>query len=812
MAKSAIDLTPSSLSLVGKVLDFPSKGSLIEKTSDTYKWVIRQRIDEDMFEKVLASAKQLAFPNEEGYKLQQHLEEADKSIVRRLKESPIQLVAPNALGRTVGRNYDTAYIVTTVATLIQKHDEEYVTDVLCSMILDQGGHEKGINYEHLPHRGPIRAVMSKIVHSVQLNVINSGHSLSDLPPPLSRLHPHLVDERTFAAIVMGSRRTRDNIVIKSKRFLADISLWFLFHWSGMFEVFIEGEMVLKIACSNDQRKLQMIVETDCSGMEYDECGLESGEIQMSISSAKGPVTYLRAMDDDDYLPCNYARSEFYVFDNLSWRRHDDAYHIPAMLGKADRLWIVEVAQLALDRLLNLRLREMESKSLQSVFALRVLFEDEKPSNDHKIFKLRDILPRHPQIFAISTDGRLGKAGKVPVIRPPSGEDEKKSVRSVRRLYDPRWLCKWFPHLEDVIDNLGKRCSCEHCTDGSDGDSVSTDSTLGSFKHGCRRHTGLLQFCLLLAHGISDAMGGKDASGMSNVDDLMTAVTRIVQLVICDRRIQWGDWFALAAITITGIPAQMIDYHDREEDICGWAAVQRGSSVVAASWLGLDRMLQLKNLFGLLVCEGAIRGVPDDVGLVQCERTYVPPKGIIRTVSTPLTDAIDTSEPEHYTTVFSAGDNYYHLMSVVISQNRIQIIDPSQSALLFTRALQPKRCDHNRAGSISERTQSSRNMFSFNTALATWFKPKNEISPHIFCSQTLDTPLKINALLSVPANAEWCILRDVDKCCLECAIAAIPQDAHSRIGCDNITCFKRSYVISFQEQTKRIRFTESGLEK
>lgn len=154
--------------------------------------------------------------------------------------------------------------------------------------------------------------MSKIVQSVQLHVINSGHSLSDLPPTLGRLHPHLVDEKTFAAIVVGLQRTQDNVVIKSKRFIADLSLWLLYHWSGVFEVFVEGGMLLKRTCGSDSRKLQMIVEKDCSRKDFSDCVHTSREIETSISSAKGPFTYLRAMDDDDIHPRPYVRSEFYA--------------------------------------------------------------------------------------------------------------------------------------------------------------------------------------------------------------------------------------------------------------------------------------------------------------------------------------------------------------------------------------------------------------------------------------------------------------------------------------------------------------------
>jgi hypothetical protein len=93
---------------------------------------------------------------------------------------------------------------------------------------------------------------------------------------------------------------------------------------------------------------------------------------------------------------------------------------PAPLGSADRLWIVEISQLVSDWLLNVRLTETPGKQFNNKVEFRVLLDDDKLDDGQEEFRLQDILPRHPQIFDNSTDGRLGKAGGVPVFRCAAG--------------------------------------------------------------------------------------------------------------------------------------------------------------------------------------------------------------------------------------------------------------------------------------------------------------------------------------------------------------------------------------------------------
>ena len=49
-----------------------------------------------------------------------------------------------------------------------------------------------------------------------------------------------------------------------------------------------------------------------------------------------------------------------------------------------------------------------------------------------------------------------------------------------------------------------------------------------------------------------------------------------------------------------------------------AALQRGSYILAAPWLNIEKPIGTQGCFGVLTLEGNISGVPDDVSLVVSE--------------------------------------------------------------------------------------------------------------------------------------------------------------------------------------------------
>ncbi len=181
VASGAINLTQALINFV------PSSGSLIDISRETYNWLIRERIDEASFESCRKLALGLAYPNNAGMDIQRQIKEADQKIIDKVKQLPVRMVVSGSLGRLLGKDIDTCYMVSTVAALTRFHDPEFATDALCSIILDKGGHEKELSLKYSVQRSPIKAVISKIVDSIYLNVVNAGHDLGGLPDELQHL-------------------------------------------------------------------------------------------------------------------------------------------------------------------------------------------------------------------------------------------------------------------------------------------------------------------------------------------------------------------------------------------------------------------------------------------------------------------------------------------------------------------------------------------------------------------------------------------------------------------------------------------------
>ena len=124
---------------------------------------------------VASSRQALLIPMPEGMEIRTKLQEADHKIMG-IKGAPISLIVSGSLGRHLGYDPEYCYMVSSVASLTEFHEPNHVTEILCSMILDKGGHQEEVSYQYNIQRAPLKAVISKIVESIYINVVNSGHS------------------------------------------------------------------------------------------------------------------------------------------------------------------------------------------------------------------------------------------------------------------------------------------------------------------------------------------------------------------------------------------------------------------------------------------------------------------------------------------------------------------------------------------------------------------------------------------------------------------------------------------------------------
>ncbi|KAI9712374.1 MAG: hypothetical protein M1820_001587 [Bogoriella megaspora] len=273
MSKARLDIASSSMNLTKALIDFPLSGSLAEAGQETYKWLIRERVDQASFNTCRDLAASLAYSNESGMVLQKRIDAADQQIVNQVKKAPLRLVVSGSPGRLIDRNPETLYIVTIVSTLTRYRDPKF--------------------------RAPIKAVVSQIVQSVYVNAVNAGKTLPDLPGELLGLHQHLLDDKTFAGIVMGIQRAEGDVIIRSKRFLADLSHWIYFYFDGVFEVSVQNKVLLSSKLGD--------------GAQFE----KPNSIEASIATGGNLSTFLQGLDDAGSPSSSFQRQPFYQLGSLT---------------------------------------------------------------------------------------------------------------------------------------------------------------------------------------------------------------------------------------------------------------------------------------------------------------------------------------------------------------------------------------------------------------------------------------------------------------------------------------------------------------
>jgi hypothetical protein len=108
---------------------------------------------------------------------------------------------PGSIGRMMAADDNYLYLVTTVAVIMRYHTIEYATNALCNFVLDPGDSTDRVNPPYDVRKTRVKPVLNKIVNSIALNVVNSGHCLKDLPNELKNLCSHETEYLVFAATI-----------------------------------------------------------------------------------------------------------------------------------------------------------------------------------------------------------------------------------------------------------------------------------------------------------------------------------------------------------------------------------------------------------------------------------------------------------------------------------------------------------------------------------------------------------------------------------------------------------------------------------
>ena len=804
---SSLNLAASCINLVKAIADSSLQGNAIAVATRTFfAWLVKEDIEENHYDIWANKTAGLASVNDAGLMMIQDV----KNCTPKKTVAGIPVSFTGSVGRAMAYEPDHQYLVTTVAILMSFHDINFAVKALTNMTFDNGDHSQGISYRYDVSKAFVARTMEKVVHSIALNVVNSGYTATDLPDSLLTHYKNdVVDKDTFAAVVMALQPKEDtetgsmhDILFDCEALYGDITCWVLSHFHGTFQVSVSGEVVYSSCLGPEQRKLIMAVKLSPS-VQSDSLRAR-GDTSIQISTCLNGIldVVLHTWPNNARGPCPSRRFPLYdtnhilqlPAENISLNQHE-VYNI-TLAARNTAKW-----------LFNLPLKRKDSLNFPNLsFGSIALVAS---SASYKSRKLGDFLTRWPGIFSLC--GSQPEENMV-AFKPPTSRNLNNRPGIYRRngkevilgnygaqdedLLDVDIIAACFPKIQDLLTVLQQRCDCLSCL---------RKEPPGTGKSGCLRQAAMTLHSTLLAHAIADGFGASDASGMVDNRDISDGIDMLLVDVIHRGTVSWNRWFALAAAVFLGcVPPN--DHIDVEEGAGAMLAVQFGSQVVAARWANFHENLQIDGLFGFETVAGQIVGISSEEAIVQAEETMKRPyspnsklegegwvfdenedSGEDPTRQEEIADDLTVDEciPVVGRYIFkSTRPRSYRLITLFQTEKYHRHINPADAVRSVINSHKPT-CSHRPSSTKdTERVLATKKTvvsWSLEDLLGSWGTtndPLDRTNPsstiaRTYLTKTLDSELKVNIALGL--SPLGCSIRNPKKCCLRCALERCKRD-------------------------------------
>ena len=775
-------------------------GAVAGYTRDLLGWLERSGVDETNFERCMTLARSLAYPNHNGMMLSGSVASADEQLRKvKIGQLPLALTVSKALGRYIVKDPDLSYMASTTACLLTHHDPPYVKSALTSMVLDKGGHQTETQYSHEVWRAPIRAVISKLVDSIFLNITNPGHRTAEIPPELAHLHVHPVDDTNFAAIVIQVQKTSNDLVLQADRFPGDIILWLLNHFEGYLEVYVKSTKAYEAELSGHGRKITAIVQETCSD-DHKVCNGRSWPVVLAEIVDGELHRLVGGSSSEDLKPCSYQRQKLYMTENLVNTTYtSDKVH----LGIEERNEIKHAARRITQWLMCVPISMKDWPQLAG-FCCRSEVELDEDRDRSCDFIIAYLLYRSPRLLQERTGQSTSSS---PIFRRPQWKGSPMSSQNT----DPeQWgpntvpeeVLKNFPCAEQLLENMQKSCRCPNCR---------SEGSLSGCKKGCLRYSAVLELCLLISHAVAEALGAEDVSGVPNPEDAKSGIMTLLSEIIDQEIVRWDTWFRIAACAYTGCSWDLftdVKGDSGDEGGSSWVGVQYGSLAVLAPWLDFRAPLDMRGSFRIIVFEGNVKDVKDDMALIQTEQApsnhHERPgqMGMAADLSQTCANLANTDDTpfEVQKALVRAGKSLHNLLVIVKVGDYLRLVDPTRSMMNLFRSKQIV-CDHRRSRHPLEQLEEilgSSNVpikaCTFEDVLTQWADNANP-SYDSNGRKGFDMTLVITDLrklhIALALSSGGVILRN-SQCCLPCAMRGCldsrtgPEGLHSILSFDGLT--------------------------
>ena len=765
-ATNYIGLTKSALDLLS------SSNPVTQLAHNIVRWLGRECINESDFTYCIERCSALVYPNEHGLVVRESILQSEKKIAR---VGGLHLIAAGAIGRWMAFSQDHAYMVTTVAAATKYQGMNFAAKVLCEMVLtDKDGTSSEVTgyYSYSVDRARLMGVLTKVVESISLNVINPGHGLGELPEKLQSFCVHLVDAPTFARTILKISRSSADILLLCDRFQGDLVLWVLAHFEGSIEVSVAGEQVFQRDGLRGKRRFTMIVKVICQ----DNCREICHRIELS-ELLKGKWTQtLDGRDDCTRKTSPGRRLPLYSTEPPDYSRRRDIlnreeiYQI-TVLAQRIVLWMMDVP--------------LETNYDFTNVGFEAQFNSEPGASSVRV---GDILYRWPGILHDLAGKSSRTISSLPFLPPEPRQSQASDV-----LYDPNIqtlsaLCACFPPISDLLKEVSNRCKCRICRN---------QGIIDDCKEGCLQEAAMTRLFMLIGNAIADGFGILDTSGMASLVDYVYEVHKLLS-ELTEGFVWWDTWFNVAASTVLGYsPKGVLGPGYLDEGGSALVAIQYGSNVVAAKWLDLSQKIRVRKCFALEMAEGQIRGVQGQCVFVKSEVKMELSCDLAKAEHQGLDDGLDNwvqrllekdqSSLELQQALIGSQDPYSsRLITFVGTGSSQRIVDPADALAGAIRStfMEPKKihCQHSTEPDqqtddpISRISAQDWYVWSFDDLLTNW-EIENRAT---FFTKALDTELKVNVALSL--SAQGCVVREIPAC-LRCALEAVeiyPKDKCRRV--------------------------------
>lgn len=723
MTVKTMDLTARGLDLLTALTNAASSQSgPVHMALEIGKWLRLEGVNEYELQDCWAMAKDLIIPNELGEQFHKQVRNAKNH-----KFIPFFLQQAGSLGRFMTRDYHLSWMISTTACLFQFHDERFVSDALSMLIMQSqlakdDKPAKAWHAKYHPASVQLRTVLDKISNSVWLNIVNSGHATTPLPPELNNVcrRGHNLDADSFGIVAHTLRTTKDLVIVESPHLLKNLTLWLTYHFHGRLQVTVGGELLYDRQLGISQQIIQLKVKRSCpkDGPCPEE---EISAFRLHHNVADKFQEFLSGTyPEQGDIPQNPRVRQALYDTHLAYTGHK------TLLSTSSQIRVRCTAQIMMRWLLSLPVKPLTEKAN---FTFDVNPNAEATSKD---LQVKDLLSRIPTMLNRKW-GSIRFKGLVfsePVAdsNPDSPERKDMNMFDIQEdIHGPRLnvsemafqnadeILPYYPIIKDLLDTVGSECECPDC--GQKHESTEERKSKADHepvfakiqKEGCLRSFACKELLTLLAHGIAEGFGADDVSAMKSLAALTEGMMVVLLELAKGREAVWDTWFALAASVVLGCPFKRTAMEPGaalEFDGSTFAAFQYGNLAAIAPWLDLTCNINVKGIFSMAVLEGKLgvstgsendlrfRGISEKFATVQTEHTeslYKEKEENTASISniTSMNGAgIDDSSAEIDVILTSADAATYRLFTRIKTGRFWRVVDPSDAVKKVSKDFSP----------------------------------------------------------------------------------------------------------------------------